>query len=308
MHGLANYAMQGRSQAAIATIVLALLSLFIPLLSPMSLLSTAIVGLVVLRKGVQEGLILALGGCILLAMVGWGAFGKPSTTVAYGLMLWLPVTLLAWVLRETRDLALTVEILLLCGVVILTVVYLWHPDLAGFWHTIMQNAMDLMIDKSNLDFDAIGFQSMLTSLSRVMSGIVAAGSVLSILMGLLLARWWQSTLFYPGGFGEEFLALQGRLNSAYASAVFVFIGFSASGWLAELGANLCILSAVLYLLIGTSVLHTIFAHKQKKILLWILYVTIFMIPHVLIPLIIIGFTDTWAHWRIRFANDSNRPS
>ena len=305
MRGLAEYAMRGRSQAAIAAIVLALLSLLIPLFSPGSLLSTAIVGLVVLRKGSREGLILALGGCVVLALMGWSAFGRPGITLTYGLMLWLPVTVLALVLRETRNLAVTVEILLLLGAASLTTLYLWHPDLAGFWNEIMQDTMALMLDKSDLVFDETGFQSMLTSLSQVMSGIVVAGSMLSILMGLLLARWWQSILFNPGGFGEEFLALHGRSGSVYATAVFILLGLTASGWLAELGFNLCILSAVLYLLIGTSVLHTILARTQKKMLLWILYLTIFIIPHVLIPLILVGFTDTWINWRSRFIRSSN---
>lgn len=302
MRSLAEFAMRGRSQAATTAIALALLSLLIPFLS---LVSTAIVGLVVLRKGWREGLVLTLGGCVVLALVGMGATGSPVITVGFGLMLWLPVALLAWVLRETRSLTLTLEVSLLLGAVGMIVLSFWQADLVSFWNSHLTSIVDLVIDKNDPAYDELSIESILASLSRFMTGLVVTGTLLNVFMGLLLARWWQSLLYNPGGFGEEFLSLRGRSTSAYTSVVFMILGLTASGWLAELALNLCILSVALYLLIGTSVLHTILARKEKKILLFVLYLTLFMIPHVLIPLALLGFTDTWANWRGRFAKGSH---
>lgn len=294
--------MRGRAQAGTTAIALALLSLLIPFLS---LISTAIVGLVVLRKGWQEGLILTLGGCVVLALVGMGATGSPVITFGFGLMLWLPVALLALLLRETRDLALTLEVSLLLGAVGIVVLSFWQADLVSFWNSHLTRIVDLLVDKSDPAYDELSIESILASLSRFMTGIAVTGTMLNVFMGLLLARWWQSLLYNPGGFGEEFLSLRGRSTSAYMSAVFIVLGMATSGWLAELALNLCILSVALYLLIGTSVLHTVLARKQKKILLFLLYLTIFMIPHVLVPLALVGFTDTWVNWRGKFANGSD---
>ena len=45
-------------------------------------------------------------------------------------------------------------------------------------------------------------------ISPMLSAIFASGFVASLILTLLLARWWQSALFNPGGFRKEFYALR----------------------------------------------------------------------------------------------------
>lgn len=87
------------------TILLAALSLLIP---PASILSTSVVALVTLRKGTVPGaLILGLataisGGIALLAL------GGVNLAIGFLILMWLPVWLLAVLLRSSRSLALAI--------------------------------------------------------------------------------------------------------------------------------------------------------------------------------------------------------
>ena len=72
MRLLASFVMRGMSQAVMAIGALALLSLLFP---PLSVLSSAAVALVTLRRGLRDGLIVLLLGttaCALLALPGPG--------------------------------------------------------------------------------------------------------------------------------------------------------------------------------------------------------------------------------------------
>jgi hypothetical protein len=60
------------------------------------------------------------------------------------------------------------------------------------------------------------------------AGMMGAGSAMTAVMCLLLARYWQAALYNPGGFGSEFRALY------YPPAVAVVLALLAIG-LASLG-------------------------------------------------------------------------
>ena len=88
---LATYIMRGRWQAATAVSVLAFLSLFMP---PISIVSSAALALVTLRRGAYEGL--TVFGISLTGMTVLGAIlGSVSFTALYGLVLWLPIWIVA---------------------------------------------------------------------------------------------------------------------------------------------------------------------------------------------------------------------
>lgn len=47
-------------------------------------------------------------------------------------------------------------------------------------------------------------QVVLDTILPLISGIMAAGVVISLIISVLMARAWQSALFNPGGFWQEF--------------------------------------------------------------------------------------------------------
>ena len=107
MNFLATYIMRGRIQAMIVASTLALLSLIFP---PVSVLSSAAVALVTLRRGAFEGLFILVCSSVAAGLLGLLALGNYQFALLYVMVLWLPVWLISIVLREGRHLSLAVEI------------------------------------------------------------------------------------------------------------------------------------------------------------------------------------------------------
>jgi uncharacterized protein YybS (DUF2232 family) len=143
-----------------------------------------------------------------------------------------------------------------------------------------------------------GMREWITMFSHYMTGVFAASSLCAVLFGLFLARWWQSILYNPEGFKREFLSLRTGARLAIGSIIVIIVAETTSGLLAEMAWNITILLFVLYLFIGTSVLHTLFAAmKQSKYLVPMFYITLFLIPHIMLPVTLVGLCDAWLNLR-----------
>ena len=114
MNFLATYIMRGRMQAMIVASSLALLSLMMP---PVSVVSSATVALVTLRRGGFEGLYVLVCSSLAAGILGFLATGNYQFALLYVMVLWLPVWLISIVLREGQHLSLAVEIAILLGII-----------------------------------------------------------------------------------------------------------------------------------------------------------------------------------------------
>ncbi|MGZ8189233.1 MAG: hypothetical protein ACXWTN_10775, partial [Methylosarcina sp.] len=103
----------------------ALLSLKFP---PISVLSSAAVALVTLRRGASEGFYVLISSGIAAGLLGFFVIGNYQFALLYGMVLWLPVWLISIVLREGRHLSLAVEIAILIGVVGVVGYYLFNDE------------------------------------------------------------------------------------------------------------------------------------------------------------------------------------
>ncbi len=283
----------------------ALLSLMIP---PVSLFSSAGIALVVLRKGFAEGMVVMLGAAVAIALLGLLVTGNMLVVTGYGLLLWLPIILIALALRESGQLTFAVEITVIVGVFVVGAVYLLLPDPAAVWNERLQATIEAVLQSGIANENQAIIKENIEKMSRFMTGLVAAGSIASLMFGLLLARWWQAKLYNPGGFRSEFLGLRPRKSLAFAGLAFVLIASMASADLRETAWNLVITLTVLYLIVGVSVLHRIISGtKAKQLLLTVFYLVIVFIPHALLPVVLIGFSDAWVDWRNKFCNYSAHP-
>ncbi|MEQ1529967.1 MAG: hypothetical protein ABL925_11685 [Methylococcales bacterium] len=293
MSFLAAYIMQGRMQAMIVASTLALLSLILP---PISIVSSASVALVTLRRGALEGFFDLACSCAAAALLGLLLLGNFQFALLYGAVLWLPVWLCAIVLRETRNLSLTIQIAVLLGALGVLVFYLFDAEPALMW----KNALAQMIPANAPVAD---IQHTVDVFSHYMTGVVAAGTVFSLLFGLFLGRWWQAVLYNPGGFKQEYLTLATSPKLAIGSVVIVVIAWASTGWVSEVAWNITILLFVMYIFIGTAVLHKVFAAmKLGRYLVPMFYVTIFLIPHAMLPVALVGLSDAWMNLRKKNSN------
>lgn len=282
--------MRGRLQASIVASTAAMLSL---LVTPLSVFSSGAVALVTLRRGGREGLVILVWATIAAALLG--AFLKVGYqfVLLYALFLWLPVWLIAIVLREGRHLSLAVEIAVLLGVVGVIAYYLYNADPAQMWREVMPKLVPSNVPVENV-------QRTLGLVSPYMTGIAAAGGVFGMLLGLFLGRWWQAMLFNPGGFKKEFLALRAEPRLAYVTIGIVVVGLLGIGEISEIAWNTLILLFVLFTCIGTSVSHIFLANTNiGNLAIPMFYITLFLIPHVILPVALVGLADTWLDIRNR---------
>ncbi|MGB5198881.1 MAG: hypothetical protein WBR56_03150, partial [Sedimenticolaceae bacterium] len=98
MKAFASWVMKGRMQAVIAASVLAILAL---LVTPLGLISAAVIALTVLRQGWREGALVLGTSLAVVAAFGGLLFQMPLATLLMGMILWLPAALLGGVLGQT---------------------------------------------------------------------------------------------------------------------------------------------------------------------------------------------------------------
>lgn len=286
--------MKGRLQAMMVAATLALLSLPFP---PVSIVSSASVALVTLRKGASEGFYVLICACLAAALLSTVLLGGYQFALLYGLVLWVPVWLIALVLREGRHLGVAIEIAILLGALGVLGFYLFQPEVAQYWRQVLELMIQPMF-AANPDVGLENLQQSADLFSHYMTGGIAAGSVYGLLFGLFLARWWQAALYNPGGFRLEYLALRSHRYFALASLLIIAVAGLTSGLVAEICWNLVILIFVLYTFMGSAVLHSLFADmKSGRFMVPFLYGTLLIIPHVMVLVAIFGLLDAWLDLR-----------
>ena len=286
-------------QAMMVASSLALLSLLFP---PVSIVSSASVALVTLRRGANEGLYVLLFSCLSAALLGFFLFGNVQFALLYGLVLWLPVWVISIVLREGKHLSVAIQIAVLLGMLGVLGFYLYTNEPAAMWQSVLTVMAQPMLE-STPDVPIEEIKQSIQVFSHFMTGGIAAGTVYGLLFGLFLARWWQSTLYNPGGFRDEYLTLRIYPKVALGSLLIVAIAWLTSGIVSEVCWNLSILTVVLYTFVGTSILHSAFSEmKTKRFMVPFLYLTLVLVPHVIGLVVIVGVADAWLDLRSKISN------
>jgi hypothetical protein len=288
--------MKGRWQAVLVIAGFVCLSFMMPLVG---LLSSAALGLVVLRQGLPAAFTVLVLSAMAVAAFGGVVLGSLAAPLIYALLLWFPTAIAAWVLRISRRLDWALASVVIAALAAVLAVYTLVADPAEFWNDKLMLMIQPLLDQAPAGFDAEGARSGLRVAAHYATGFVSAGSALSVFMTLVLARWWQSLLYNPGGFRAEFLEL--RPSPAFAYAALVSIGGAMSlPMLAELLWNLGLVFFALYFMVGIAVIHALLSRRPAgKFWLAGVYLLLFVIPQVAIPVVLMGFTDVWMDWRHR---------
>jgi len=298
MKALALFIMQGGRQATVVVATMAILSLLMP---PLVIISAAAVCLVTLRNGYTDGLRVLIGATVATALIGYIVLGTSVVAFSYLLMMWLPAFLVSLVLRETGQLNIALECLVVLGMVVVVGVYLTIDNPAQIWMVGIQDALTALSEQQPLPVSDDELKVGVELWSHYITGLVVAGTLISLLMSLLLGRWWQGLLFNAGGFDEEFRHFRLLPRDGFAFVILLAIAFLLDGGPAELVWNLDIQLLLLFLIVGISVVHVVIKSKSSsRYLLFSFYVMVFFVPHLILPLIMIGLSDVWMNWRQRF--------
>ncbi len=251
MKKFASFILSGYGQAVLCTAGLAWFAAFVPVTG---MLSSAALALTALKWGPQRaGIVLVLSTAVLFALFAFAA-GTGLTETNYesvflfALLQWLPILMIAQLLRVTKSLSLTLNAVVVVGLAMVTLISWLVPESAGMWDRFFNWLLQESVQQ--MEADDPDFSERYRAFLDVMTGIAAASLTLVWMASLLLARWWQSLLDKPGGFRSEFIGLElGKVVAVTGLVIFLTMTFSELPLMREL--LLVMMSAFLFQGIAT---------------------------------------------------------
>ena len=94
------------------------------------------------------------------------------------------------------------------------------------------------------------------------------------------------------------MSLDAKPRLCIASLAIVATAYISSGIISEIAWNISILLFVLYTVIGTAILHSVFLTKKlARYMVAMLYITLFLIPHAMLLVVLVGLSDPWLNLR-----------
>jgi hypothetical protein len=301
MLALAKYALKGPYQAATLVGLLAIVAVVLPLMggSPfatmiitgaLTLFSGALVGLVILTQGSRSGLKAVVVSIVGITVVATIALEAPMIGISIGLAQWLPIVILAQVLRSTNSLVmmmLTGLVLALFAVVLQLLIW---PELEADWlFMIEQSILQLKEYPEYQNVDIADNARLLVHFMVLMLG----AAMYSLFIGILLmARSMQSKLSDSADkFSEEFRAISFGKRTGLVAIVLLALSFWLNqGWI----SSIALLLMTAFLFQGIAVVHTkVLKSKRSRLLRTLFYMLLLIFPQAVVITALVGLLDNW---------------
>lgn len=280
MRALTQFVMRGPLQAS----AVAAITMLVPLLF---WISAAVVGLVILRLGIRQGINVGLWA--LLPALGWSLIGQDPSALA----VLIEVALMASLIRTTGSWQQALVAGSALAVVIGALLPVLYPALLD---QLVQTGVSFYQQYNAEVARSLGDQ--LEPVIRQAMNASMAGIFLLTGIGLtMLARSWQAGLYNPGGFRNEFHAL--RL--AWPVAVLCALAMVAGP---EVGLNpvLIVWAGGLPLLVaGIALVHGVIGLRRMGVQ-WLVmfYIALLLLgPSLMLLLLVLAFVDSWLDIRRR---------
>ena len=277
MRALAELVMKGRKQAAFVVIIAALLPM-------LYWASAAAVALITLRKGTSDG-----AGVLVWALLpagAWAFSGDPTPLAVI-----TGTFLLAITLRETVSWAKVLMLALPIGA------------LAGIGlETVLDGLLGQVIEATEKFLSQSAHQSGEVNLDTERLRLLLVGGLGSVhtafmVLSLILARSWQSGLYNPGGFKQEFHVL--KLPQMYtaillASLLTIYqLELDFMRWLPLL--------LLPWIFAGIALIHGSLAKRDlgRSWLIAFYFAIVFIGPYVITLLVFAAILDSFVDFRAR---------
>ncbi|WP_297795691.1 hypothetical protein [uncultured Marinobacter sp.] len=280
MRALAQFVMRGPLQAGgVAAVATAIPLLF--------WVGAAVIGLVILRLGIGQGLNIGLWA--LLPALGWSWFGQDPTALA----VLLEVMLMASILRVS----LSWERALLGGSFLAIVTGLMLPVMyPGLLDDLVRTGVSFY-EQYNAEVARSLGDELETVIRDTMNASMAGTYLVTGVAMTMLARSWQAGLYNPGGFRKEFHAFRLSPPVAVLCAVTMVVG-------PLLGLNTMLLGWAAGMPLFVAALALVHGVVGRKGLsgqwLVLFYIALVLLgPSLMILLVFLAFVDSWLDIRGR---------
>ena len=296
LSGIARFAMHGRWQAAITIILLSFAALMLP---PLNYLASGIIMLATLRMGVKEGMTMIISGMVVLTLIAGFLLRQPYIAGIFFLSSWLPVLVATLVLSYTGSLASSLLATCGLGCCMILGTHLLLSDPAMWWQQLLIPLMEILGQQSSWQFDETQIQRLILSYQGVMTGLIAAGLSLNVMLGLFLGRSWQATVFNMGDFSTEFCQLRLGNHAALMMIIVMAVSLSPLKDNSILLVDCLPVMLTVFTLQGLAVVHAV-VKRQHKHKLWLIAVYILLIvllPQMVVLLATLGVLEQWMNFR-----------
>ncbi len=301
-----DFVLQNRVQGMATAFV----SAFVPIIGSISIL---IAGLVTLRKGAFEGLLVLIAATVPYIITYFASPPAPEQALlAEGILGVIIVSnVLTWmfaiVLRRFSNWNITIEIAALLGVLVIVLVHLFNPDIQNWWAsqlsvyfaktTDVVNKLKATTDAAQSAPSEAQIQAVNTA-KRFATGFVAVSVLFNALLQLLIARWWQAAIYNPGGLRKELYQIRLSHITGFAFVIALVLAFLGIDVALDMMPILC----MAFFVAGLSLLHSIVS-KQKIAWLWLILIymgIIWLFPLSIVIIAFIALVDTGFDFRKRF--------
>ncbi|MED5312210.1 MAG: hypothetical protein VYD17_08045 [Pseudomonadota bacterium] len=270
MRGLAEYVMTGRRQAMIAVLLLGLIPL-------VNLLNPVVIGLVALRKGLQE-----VGILFAWAVLPVGAWAVAGDVVP--LIMLIGITGLALLLRETESWEFTLLAAISVGISV------------EVYFRLQPAVIDALMAQLQLYVQAGSAQDLQLDMARsVMLSVIGAVYMFLAVLLLMMARWMQALLFNPGGFRTEFHGL--RIERHVELGLIAAAMFSGSGAIVPEAWTLYFLMPLVFA--GIALIHAVVTLRKLPAMLLVTFYIVLVLPTAVQLVVLLALLDSWFDIRSR---------
>lgn len=221
MRALAELIMRGRMQATLVVVGSAVLPLLF-------WLSASASSLVLLRRGLNDAVGILFWA--FLPALAWWYFGDPSIALTLAGTL-----VMAQVLRSTSSWVWVLAVSVVLGVVFAWLLGITSKELIESLADVLRSSSQQFWSEAKLPAEQLA--DMQASLVPTLTGLLASSLQATSLLCLVLARYWQASLYNPGGFGREFRAT--RLPPALAIVLLVGVLIPLQGTEVPMLATIC---------------------------------------------------------------------
>ncbi len=286
MRELVKFILQGRFRGMI---VAGLLGGAAQIVMPLSLVSAAVAGLLVLTKGEREGFVEMLGITAIILIMNQLVKSKSGFDIPVTLMLLGPVFVCTSILRITQAQGLAIAGAAIFAALFAIAVQVYSGDAVSWWGDWLKIVVQGVEGANFQGFEKNGTLGLI-------NGLIAMMLCLAVIISLLLARWLQALVNNPGGFAKEFQVLQipGRVM-AFAAALIVIFAVLQS----QLMYDLIIVFGLMYFFQGFAILH----HNNNKKGYSTAYIVppylllIFIPQYVFVGMACVGISDIFINYR-----------
>jgi len=267
-----------------------------------SWLSVSVIALVTLRKGSYEGFrLFLLGLALTLIISSWHVllpFELPIIGLTFGL-----TYVAALALRMSVSLKMLITGLVLFGLfMMLCIQWLWPIAITEQFEALM-----VLLQKSLPDevFKTIFSQNTKNQslLANYLLGIQMLSIILSTLSSMMMARYIQSLIYYPGGFRNELLTFK-----ATRIGVFLLLISSIGAYYHYPLAISALPTLLVYLMAaGMLVLFKLMVKKKEWLTMLFLLVPLIIAPYVMLPIyVIFGSLDSFLNFPRLFPSKTGK--